>query len=1499
MRFTVVDPDRGALRSDVAVTAGPGTSFDELRPLLLEAVGRDPTSAEALFVDGSRLDQGVVIGLPPLVNGAVVTVARPGSEPGRAVGQVGGFLELHVVGGPDSGQVYRLTPGQHRLGRAGEAVLRIDDPDCSRVHAEIDVTAGGVLIRDLGSTNGTWVDGEKVGDSAVALTERSSVLVGSSTLRLRVPEATEAATHERGDGYLDLNRSPRIAPLVDRVEIRLPTAPEQPRAVRVPVVAMVLPVLVAAPLAFFWSPLALLFGLMTPVMMLGNALSDKVSGRRDYRSKLAEYEAARAQAEQRLTEAVTTEALRRRAGAPDNGELLRIATGPLQRIWERRRHDADMLELRVGTATLPSQIAVHDPSSGGEPASPEIDDVPVTVPLDDVGVLGVAGHRERAVALVRSLLGQIATLHSPRDVTLVVLAADSRDRHPDGSARGPMHPGGDWTPAAWLPHTRPDALAAGPAWAGASETCDNLVGLNAEQVQRRVAELNGLLDQRLSSVPTLSARREHGRWSGSRVVVLLDGAQRLRTVPGVSRLLELGPTVGIHFVCLDADPARLPVECRGTVLVAGEVGTRLRVTVAGHERLDGVVADLASARWFERLSRCLAPLRDATPASAGGSVPDEARLLDVMRDEALPDPTDPAAVADAWRSRPRSTAALLGVSVAGPHVVDLRLDGPHALVGGTTGSGKSELLQTLIASLAASNRPDELGFVLVDYKGGSAFADCARLPHTLGLVTDLDEDLTRRALESLTAEVTRRERLLSEHGAKDLDDYQALVDAAAGGVQGAPPRLGRLVLVIDEFRVLAEELPDFLDGLVRIAAVGRSLGIHLVLATQRPGGIVSADIKANVNLRIALRVRDSADSVDVVDVPEAATISERTPGRALSRTGSSPLVEFQTARVGGRGPGGGAPTPVTARRTPWPTLGDPPPRPATARAHAGPTDLAEVVDALRDAATRLGVTPPTSPWLPPLPDLVTTQNLSPGTSGQGNRWAIPFGLLDLPGQQSQVPVMFDLAAGSSLAVAGTARSGRTTLLRTIATTAADRHSPADLAIYAIDSGGGLAALGVLPHSGAVVPVDDTERTSRLLHRLTGEVARRQKLLAVGGLADIGEQRRGAALDTAPSGAGVEPLPYLLLLVDGWEALQQAHEDVDMGKALDLVQQLVRSGPGTGLLTVVAGERGVLTGQLGSSLPLRVVLRLADPTDAVIAGVPPREVPKHMPAGRGHLVRDRSAHLAQVAVLGADVSGATQARAVEEVAHRAARLAGSPPFSVPAMPAAVALDEVAATAEARDGFVPVGLGGDDVSIVGFDLAADGRKLVIAGHPGSGRSTALLTIARGLLSQGFDVAAVAPSPSVLSGLLSERDGEVLGHFGIGDDGKLTALLAGGRESGRPVAVVVDDADQLDGGSYEPVLLGLLDRLPTSRDVLVLAGSTPELVGRYHGVTVSARRGASGLLLGPGGNLDGDVFGVRLPRRIQRHPGRGLLVRRGALTAVQVALPTSETGETSETS
>ena len=315
------------------------------------------------------------------------------------------------------------------------------------------------------------------------------------------------------------------------------------------------------------------------------------------------------------------------------------------------------------------------------------------------------------------------------------------------------------------------------------------------------------------------------------------------------------------------------------------------------------------------------------PATRG--CPGQARLLDLLPADA----TDAASLETAWRVEPHSTRVPLGVGADGePYVVDLATDGPHVLVAGTTGSGKSELLQSLVAGLAVANRPDRMSFVLIDYKGGAAFRDCAGLPHTVGMVTDLDGHLTERALQSLGAELRRREQLLRAAGCTDLDSYltRDRGDRADGGdsadlaaaPRGRPP-MARLVLVVDEFATLVDELPDFVGGLVGIAQRGRSLGVHLVLATQRPSGVVSADIRANTGLRIALRVTDPAESRDVVDVRDAADISRSTPGRAVARTGTAGVSLVQTARVTGRAVAHDARP--TCRRVPWEVVGDPRP----------------------------------------------------------------------------------------------------------------------------------------------------------------------------------------------------------------------------------------------------------------------------------------------------------------------------------------------------------------------------------------------------------------------------------------------------------------------------------------------------------------------------------------------------------------------------------------------
>src|SRR6185312_2416589 len=391
----------------------------------------------------------------------------------------------------------------------------------------------------------------------------------------------------------------------------------------------------------------------------------------------------------------------------------------------------------------------------------------------------------------------------------------------------------------------------------------------------------------------------------------------------------------------------------------------------------------------------LARFEDADLQLAGGALPSYVGLLSLL---GMGEP-EAGDLRRRWESHSGETSlvARFALSEDGPLDIDLVGDGPHGLVAGTTGAGKSELLRSLVAALAAAHSPLRINFVLVDYKGGSAFGECAELPHTVGMVTDLDEQLGERALLSLEAELRYRERVLREHRATDLIEYDRLV------AQGDAAPLPRLLVVIDEFATLASELPDFVPSLVGIAQRGRSLGVHMLLATQRPSGAVNENIRANTNLRVCLRVQNSQDSTDVIDSPAAAKIPRNQPGRAQVRLGPSELIPVQTALVSGITAG---PAAAAVSTEPFVVAGD-----GQNGAGAGgddvsaPSDLKRLVAAATEAFA--AAHPLRRPWLPPLPGRVGLDELlamgPPRGLGGDSGLVVPLALADDPEAQAQYP----------------------------------------------------------------------------------------------------------------------------------------------------------------------------------------------------------------------------------------------------------------------------------------------------------------------------------------------------------------------------------------------------------------------------------------------------------------------------------------------------------------
>lgn len=621
---------------------------------------------------------------------------------------------------------------------------------------------------------------------------------------------------------------------------------------------------------------------------------------------------------------------------------------------------------------------------------------------------------------------------------------------------------------------------------------------------------------------------------------------------------------------------------KSTVPPAASVcaGHRASAVVCGSESFPFTL-DVPQAQWFADLTRIRV-------RQVNGSSQATTRIPAWI---GLP---VPHAMASAWK-RPTTNVAI-GHRHAGELHLDLAAHGPHALVAGTTGSGKSEFLVAWLTQLFAHHSPSEFSALLIDYKGGATFSALAPAPHVVGVITDLDEGLAARALRALNAEIKRRERILSQAG------YASFNHAREAGFTA----FGRFAVVIDEFRVLAEQIPDFVAGVVRLAAIGRSLGIHLILATQRPGGVVTADIRANIDIRVCLRVRETADSQDVIGTSDAARISRRTPGRAFIAFGGEAPVEVQTMYAG-------AP-PAREDEISWRLVSGEPlltMSQQSAHAHASaPTAL----DAPRDAVNEVVTTAralavqyaaPHRPLLPPLADVLTVADLT----DEGNESTIELGALsnthpahavryvkeacvpetfavaDLPDVQAQPLVTVENL--TTLGISGAPRSGRTSALARLGAIGAFLG----WSVHVVARANSPLAAVATDHA-AVVASDDPHDVAQLLQWLS-------------------ERCEPDDVSAAPS----EPASDVLVLIDDWEDLNTTLLKINRGMGVEDMQDLTRRASSCGVRFVFAGGRTVLGSRLTPLLESRIVLRHYDPTEYSLFGLRTAQVPSHMPAGR--------------------------------------------------------------------------------------------------------------------------------------------------------------------------------------------------------------------------------------------------------------------------------------------
>ena len=1238
--------DNGS-HAQLAVTADATASVADLAAALAvgdpERQGHQPTNPtlkleQSAFNAGARgrvldprrslLDSGMRSGCTVSLAASQPTVAR--TRRGRSV------AVLRVLSGPDAGREFSLPAGNSTIGTASTSDVMLTDPGIADVHAALTV-GESIEVSNLAGPSGVLIGARAVQRGAVGATEELRL----ANTTIAVLPIARAGSADTDSAAIEFNRSPRIVTRFPERVFTAPMPPQRPEPAHFPVISMLLPLVMGLALfAVTRSWLSVVFIALSPLLMVGMYLDTRFQTKKKYTEALRRFSASLQELAAGLTAAQRVERAVRLSEAPALAEVAEAIhrLGPL--LWTHRPEHPEFLTLRLGLGDAPSRCRVDMQNSReAEPQHikqltdlcdefAQVSEVPIVADLRECGALGVCGPRGLVDSVARGLVMQLVGLHSPAE--LAITAFSSPQSRPS------------WEWLEWLPH----AGSVHSPLAGNHLTASPNGGIALlSRLEDLVKHRDGLApantEETFGAIPDAATAATDAKRVGALpvVVVLVEDTAPIDRAR-LTRLAERGAPVGVHVIWVATQVNALPAACRTFVLVdnatqgstVGEVRRGKHSFPIACESLD--VADA------KQIALLLAPVVDV-----GAAVEDETDLPRTVPYLSIAAPglaTDPAAIGRQWISnesvtarkgnaspssgRPASLRALVGSTGSDDFYLDLREQGPHALVGGTTGSGKSEFLQAWVLGMATAHSPDRVTFLLVDYKGGAAFADCVALPHAVGLVTDLSPHLVRRALTSLRAELRRREMLLNVKRAKDL----AALEQA--GDPDAPPCL---VIVVDEFAALAAEVPEFVDGVIDVAARGRSLGLHLILATQRPAGVIRDNLRANTNLRIALRVNDIDDSVDVIEDPMAAHFPPEIPGRAVAKTGPGRLTTFQAAYVGGWSSDVPDRAPIDiyefefGRRRPW--------RSAVSNGRSatslGPTDITRVVANVGAAAQSLAISVPRKPWLPPLQEIYPLESLV----AHARDGKLVIGRGDDPDNQAQPIGAFDPDRDGNMAFIGTGGSGKSTALRTLAISAALAPGDGPVYVYGFDfASGSLRMLEPIPHVAAIVDGDDDERIGRVLRRLSALLEDRSRRFARVHAATIAEYRRLA--DPAE--------PRILLLVDGIGAFRDAYEHISYSTHFAMFSQLATDGRMLGIHVVVTADRpGALSTSLASTIQRRLVLRLASDDDYLMVGVPTDILSAASPTGRGIM----DGQEIQLAVFGGDANVAVQGRAVEKLA----------------------------------------------------------------------------------------------------------------------------------------------------------------------------------------------------------------------------------------------------------
>ncbi|GAB2931697.1 type VII secretion protein EccC [Micromonospora polyrhachis] len=1170
---------------------------------------------------------------------------------------------------------------------------------------------------------------------------------------------------------------------------------------------------------------------------------------------------------------------------PDPDSLWSIPVGP--RLWERRRGDADFATVRIGLGV--QELAtplVPPPATSLEKLEPmcalalrrflttyaEVPDLPVTMALNGFARIHLRGDEEAKRSLVRAILTQAVAFHAPDDMLVAIsVSADRR---------------GYWEWAKWLPHalhpTKTDALGA------------------LRLVSPTVAGLEAMLDDVLASRPRFNLSGGEPQVNGPHVLVVIDGGD----AAGSDHLMTDGGVEGVTIIDLSQPPPRVLDRARLALEIDAD-GKLSSMTVDGPADIGR--ADRCRIEEIEALVMQLAPMRLSAASRGETSLTTELGLAELLN---LGDPYE-FDVDRAWTPRPNRDRLRVPLGVTpdgGPVDLDLKESaqdgmGPHGLLIGATGSGKSELLRTLVLALATTHSSESLNFVLVDFKGGATFTKLDKLPHTSAVITNLADELplVDRMTDSINGELVRRQELLRAAG-----NYASQRDYEKARSAGAPlAPLPSLLIICDEFSELLTAKPDFIDMFVQIGRVGRSLGVHLLLASQRLEEGRLRGLDTHLSYRIGLRTFSAMESRVVLGATDAYELP-RSPGHGYLRYGTEPLVRFKAAYVSGTyrsktaeavaaGDGDERVQEYTTQyvapqltRTPKPVVEE-------------STDAIgeSLLDLLVGRLTGRGK-PAHQVWLPPLSDPPTLDQMLPPLAADPNRGItvthtglhgelqVAVGIVDKPFEQRRDVLWLDLAgAAGHTVIVGGPQSGKSTLLRTLVTSLGLTHTPREAQVYCLDLGSGaLSSLRDLPHVGAVATRLDSGLVRRTIAELQLLMSQRERRFAERGVDSMAAYRRARRHGQHSE----DPFGDIFLVVDGWATIRAEFEDLE-----PVINDIANRGLSFGVHLAVTASRWMdLRPAIRDVFGTRLELWLADASDSNLDRRAAMNVPEKAP-GRGITAEGMQFLAALPRADGVQDSESLPEggrKLITDLAN-AWQGPGAPPIRL--LPAVLPYGSLPATG--RPG-IPIGIAEVDLQPVHLDFAADPHFLLF-GDGESGKSTFLRALATSIADRHELTEARLVIVDYRRSMLGDITSPHLIGYGSSaqiTDGIITEVANVMRDrlppadvtaeqlrarnwwKGPDLYVLVDDYDLVAGAGSNP-LAPLLEFLAQARDIglhLIIARRTGGASrALYEPVLMRLRELSTPGIVMSGNRDEGVLLGTVRPGPLP--PGRGWLVTR----------------------